>query len=519
MKPRIAVVSVSNKEGIVGFASGLAELGYEFVATGGTFSLLAEAGLPVRRVEEVTGFPEVLRGRVKTLHPAIHAGILARPCAEDEEELGKLGINQVDLVVANLYPFREAVAREDVTPLAALEEIDIGGVTLIRAAAKNFLRVGVVVSPDQYEGVLREMREQGGLSLKTRLELARAAFRHTALYEAAIASFFERLAPGEEGLILKGRPLFPEFFFLPLVKVADLRYGENPHQAAAFYREEGKRPSGLAGAKQLQGKELSYNNLRDLDAAFRLCREFEVPAAAVIKHATPCGVACASSLEEAVEKALAADPEASFGGIVGLNRPVDGKTALRLVEVFLEAVIAPAYDREALEVLAKKDSLRVLYMEELGWPGRELDVERVEGGLLVQEPDWGEAGDWNVVTKREPSLQEWEDLTFAWRVAKHVLSNAIVVARNRVTVGIGGGQVSRVGAARVALAQAGEKARGAVLASDGFLPFPDTVELAAAAGVTAVIQPGGSRRDAEVIARADAAGLAMVFTGRRHFRH
>ncbi len=519
-----AIISVSDKQGIAEFARALVDLGYHLISTGGTAAFLEEAGVSVERVEDVTGFPEILGGRVKTLHPKVHAGILARDLPEDRRQLEELDIQPISLVVVNLYPFEETVARTGVTVREALEKIDIGGPTMVRAAAKNFQRVAVVVNPNRYQQIIQELKEKGEISLATRLMLAQEAFWHTARYDAAIAGYLTGIKTPESLDISPEKEKYPSRLMIPLVKVADLRYGENPHQGAAFYREDTVPPYGVAGARQFHGKELSFNNILDLNAALNVVAEFEVPAAVVIKHSSPSGVACAATLAESYRRAYEANAVAAYGGVVGLNKTVDRDTAAALTETFLEAVIAPAYTEEALAVLKTKKNLRVLCAGEFADLYRGMDVKRVSGGYLLQDPD--AITDINslprmgrVVTKRHPDEKEWEDLIFSWIVVRHVFSNGIVLARDRQTVGIGGGQVSRVAAARIALTQAGEKARGAVLASDGFMPFPDTLEYAAKSGVTAVIQPGGSIRDEEVIAAADAAGMAMVFTGRRHFKH
>ncbi len=523
-----AIISVSDKEGIVEFAEALVELGFHIISTGGTAGLLERAGVEVERVDHLTGFPEILGGRVKTLHPKVHAGILARDLPEDREQLKRLDIKPISLVAVNLYPFRETVARPGVTLAEAIENIDIGGPALVRAAAKNYTRVAVVVNPNRYRQIVQELREKGEITLATRFSLAREAFWHTAVYDSAIASYLYGIdIPGDrpDVALQTGVQKFPSRLLLPLVKLTDLRYGENPHQQAAFYREETVSHYGVAAARQFQGKELSFNNILDLDAALRVVSDFEVPAAVVIKHNTPSGVACAPNLVDAFRQARQADPVAAYGGIVGLNKTVDRDTAEALTETFFEAVIAPAYSKEALTVLSGKKNLRVLSTGEFADLRKELDVKRVSGGFLIQDTDYADSnferlrGEGKVVTGRAPSDAEWEDLFFGWIVVKHVFSNGIVLARERKTVGIGGGQVSRVDAAWIALEKAGEKARGSVLASDGFLPFPDTIEKAAECGVTAVIQPGGSIRDEEVIAAADRAGMAMVFTGRRHFKH
>ena len=532
-----ALISVSDKRGIAEFARELVGLGWRLISTGGTAKALAQAGVPVQKVEDRTGFPEIMDGRVKTLHPKVHAGILAR-LPLDEAQLEQLGIEPIDLVVVNLYPFRETIARSGVTLEQAVEKIDIGGPSMLRAAAKNFARVTVVVNPERYPEVIGELREQGDTSPATRLELAREAFWHTAVYDTAIANYLYGLnvdetgsavdadlevAPDTSNFQLRTPIMFPLRMALPLAKVAGLRYGENPHQQAAFYRDETGLPYGLAGARQLQGKELSFNNILDLEAALRIASEFQATAAVVIKHNKPSGVACAPSLAEAFRKARDADAEAAYGGIIGLNMTVDRETAEIIRETFFEAVIAPGFSEEALSVLGDKKQLRLLATGECV-QRQGLDVKQVSGGFLLQEPD--QVMDLEQViqfsrtaTRLEPKVNQWDDLLFAWVVAKHVTSNGIVVARNEVTLGIGQGQVSRIDAVNIALGKAGARAKGAVLASDGFLPFADSVHSAAAAGVAAIIQPGGSLRDQEAIEAADAAGMVMVFTGSRHFKH
>ena len=518
-----ALISVSDKLGIAEFASALTELGYQLISTGGTARVLEEAGVEVERVEKVTGFPEILGGRVKTLHPGIHAGILARDLPEDKAQLEKLGIETISLVVVNLYPFQKTVSRSGIPVSEAVEQIDIGGPAMLRAAAKNFSRVAVVVNPNHYDQIIQELREQGEISLSTRLNLAQEAFRHTAQYDAAISSYLSGVSVQEDAVLSSAEVKFPAQMLLPLVKISDLRYGENPHQDAAFYREDSGQPYGVAGARQYHGKELSFNNILDLNAALSIAAEFEVPAAVVIKHSTPSGVSMADRLVDAYRRAYEADSLAAYGGIVGLNRTVDEETAIAMTETFLEAIIAPAYSEEALTILRSKKNLRILSTEFADLRAK-VDVKRVSGGFLLQDPD--SLGDLSglrqnakVVTKRSPSEDEWDDLIFSWIVTKHVSSNGIVIAKERQTIGIGCGQVSRVAAARIALAKAGKKAEGSVMASDGFLPFPDTIEYAAKSGVTALIQPGGSIRDEDVIAAADTAGVAVVFTGRRHFKH
>ncbi|MGQ9497084.1 MAG: bifunctional phosphoribosylaminoimidazolecarboxamide formyltransferase/IMP cyclohydrolase [Desulfotomaculales bacterium] len=510
---RRALISVSDKTGVGEFARGLAALGWEIVSTGGTARFLSEAGVPVIYVTEVTGFPEILGGRVKTLHPHIHGGILALRTPEHLNQLRELAIAPIDLVAVNLYPFKQTVAREGVTPEEAIENIDIGGPAMIRAAAKNYRYVVVVVNPARYAGVLNALCRTGDVPQELRLALAREAFAHTAHYDAVIAGYLNGLLPAPEP--------FPEEAAFPYELAEILRYGENPHQRAAFYRDVRVRGACVGNAVQLHGKELSYNNILDLNAALELVREFAGPAAVVIKHTNPCGAATAANLAEAYRKAFEGDPVSAFGGIVALNREVDEATAAAMAEVFLEAVIAPGFSLKALEVLKRKKNLRLLATGPLDAAPAGLQMRAVGGGLLVQEADravLGEEG-LRVVTKREPTPEELEELLFAFKVVKHVKSNAIVVSKGRQVLGVGAGQMNRVGAARIALAHAGEKARGAVLASDAFFPFADTVEEAARAGIAAIIQPGGSVRDEESVRAADAHNMAMVFTGIRHFRH
>ncbi|MGI9952232.1 bifunctional phosphoribosylaminoimidazolecarboxamide formyltransferase/IMP cyclohydrolase [Moorellaceae bacterium AZ2] len=510
---RRALLSVWDKTGLISFARGLVELGWEILSTGGTARALQEAGLPVTPVQAVTGFPAILDGRVKTLHPLLHGGILARRTPEHLAQLDELGIKPIDLVAVNLYPFQETIARPGSTVEEAIENIDIGGPAMVRAAAKNHEYVTVIVNPARYEEVLTCLRERGEVDLATRRKLAAEAFAHTAAYDAAIALYWQREVYGRES--------FPPSFFLVGLKLQDLRYGENPHQGAAFYRLPQVPAGSLAGSRQLQGKELSYNNIMDLDAAWSLVREFEEPVVTIIKHTNPCGTAKGETAAEAYRRAYEADPVSAFGGIVGCNRPVDKEMAEELVKTFLEAVIAPLFTPEALGILKSKPNMRLLAAGEGRAAGTVCQVRPVSGGFLIQQPDLYELKeqDLKVVTQRRPTPEELQDLLFAWKVVKHVKSNAIVVARKGVTLGVGAGQMNRVGAARLALEQAGEKARGAVLASDAFFPFADTVEAAAKAGITAIIQPGGSVRDEESIACADKYGLAMVFTGIRHFRH
>jgi len=504
-----ALLSVSDKTGLAEFAHGLAALGIELIATGGTARTLQEAGLTVTPVERVTGFPELLGGRVKTLHPAIHAGILAPRDPTSLNEIAAHGIAPIDLVVVNLYPFEATVAQPDVRLEDAVEQIDIGGVALLRAAAKNFDHVTTVVDPADYATVLDELRNAGNTSPETRARLAVKAFRHTAGYDAAIASYLAEVA------VKDGDPL-PDHLPLVLHKTQDLRYGENPHQRGALYRLP--RLRGLADAEQLHGKELSFTNVLDIDAAWALAHEFDAPAVAIIKHASPCGCAVGEPLVEAYRAALASDPVSAFGGIVGTNRPVDEATARAITEIFTEAVIAPDFTDAALAVLTQKKNLRLIRAPFA--PPATLDLRLLHGSAVAQEPDTVDyEGELQTVTERAPTEEELQALRFAWKVCRHVKSNAIVFARGTATVGIGTGQPSRVDSVKLAAMKAGERAQGAVMASDAFFPFPDGIEEAAKAGVTAVIQPGGSVRDAEVIAAANAHGMAMVFTGMRHFRH
>jgi phosphoribosylaminoimidazolecarboxamide formyltransferase/IMP cyclohydrolase len=503
---RRALVSVSDKEGVVELAGALHEAGVELISSGGTATEIAAAGIPVKKVSDVTGAPEILDGRVKTLHPKIHGGILADRRKESHiKELEEQGIEGIDLVVCNLYPFEKTVDREDVTEDDAVEQIDIGGPAMVRAAAKNFHSVAVVVNPARYPRIIDELKESGEISLETRRALSLEAFQHTSAYDSAISRW---MAGTDSDL--------PQRLVLLGEKVADLRYGENPHQGAAFYREGD--PAGVAALEQLHGKELSYNNILDTDAAWRLALELDGPGAAIIKHSNPCGVAIAGDLAEAYRLAYECDTTSAFGGIVGLNRACDVVTAQRIAEIFVEVVIAPDFDDAALEVLTGKKNLRIL-RGPTTLPVQP-DVRRVSGGFLVQSPDATDlADDAKVVTKAEPTAAQWDDLRFAWVVAKHVKSNAIVLAKDRTAVGVGAGQMSRVESTELAARRAGERAGGTVCASDAFFPFRDGLDAAVAAGAVAVIQPGGSVRDEEVIGAADEHRIPMVFTGRRHFRH
>jgi phosphoribosylaminoimidazolecarboxamide formyltransferase / IMP cyclohydrolase len=523
-----ALLSVWDKTGIVEFARGLRGLGVELLSTGGTAAALRSADVPVTELGDVTGFPEILGGRVKTLHPAVFGGLLAvRGDQAHMAELARHGIRPIDLVAVTLYPFEAAIAR-GVDLAVALEHIDIGGVTLLRAAAKNFEDVVVLSRPSQYEDVLEELRRTKSVCRETRWQLAGEAYTRTSGYDAAIARYF-----GASG------DAFPQHLVLAFEKIQDLRYGENPHQRGAFYREPGGGGPSVASARQVSGKALSYNNVYDLDTALQLVLEFHDPAAVVVKHAIPCGVGTGETIRDAYVSAREGDPVSAFGGVVALNRPVDRPAAEALAETFLEAVIAPGFGDDALAVLARKKNLRLMEVGPTRSPAARpvasarsaqppialewsaIDLRRVRGGLLIQERDDVDLleGSLRVVTSRSPTEREWMDLRFAWTVCRYVRSNAIVLARDRQVVGIGAGQMNRVEPVRLAVRQAGERARGAVMASEAFFPFPDAVEEAIKAGVTAVIHPGGSVRDAEVTAAAEVAGLAMVTTGIRHFRH
>ena len=524
-----ALVSVYDKTGIVEFAHALVKSKVEIVSTGGTAKLLRDAGLAVRDIADLTGWPEMLGGRVKTLHPKVHGGILfRRGVAGDRDQVRQQEIAPIDLVVVNLYPFEATAARPDLTVEELIENIDIGGPAMVRSAAKNMDSVAVVTDPADYAAVASELAASGGFSLATRVSLARKAFAATARYDGMIATELERLAVSGQGLALGERPLLPERVHIALARHAALRYGENPHQQAALYIPAGCAASGLAGARQLQGKELSYNNLVDLDAAWSLAQEFAGPAAVIIKHNNPCGVAEQATLAEAFRQALACDPVSAFGGVLAFNRPLDGEAAAEVAKLFVECVVAPGYTPGAQEALAGKRSLRLI---EIGTeqPSQAqsqpaalpLELKRISGGVLLQEQDRRPLleSELKVVTKRQPSGEEMAAMLFAWKVAKHVKSNAIVFARAGRTVGVGAGQMSRVDSVKLAVMKAVEPRAGSVVASDAFFPFPDGVEEAARAGAVAVIQPGGSVRDADVIAAADRLGISMVFTGVRHFRH
>ncbi len=511
-----ALISVSDKTGVADFAVGLAALGVEILSTGGTAKLLRENGLKVRDVSELTGFPEMLDGRVKTLHPKVHGGLLAvRSNPQHQQQVAEHGIEYIDLVAVNLYPFEKTAAKPGVQFEELIENIDIGGPSMIRSAAKNHQDVAVVVDAGDYAVVLEEMRKSGGcVSAETRTRLARKAFATTAAYDGAISTTLQKLADGA----------LPEALHLNYRKAMDLRYGENPHQKAALYFNPAAGGRGLAHARQLQGKELSYNNLVDLEAAWRLTQEFDEPTTAIIKHTNPCGIASGSTLAESVTRALEVDPVSAFGSVIAFNRKMDGATAEAMAKLFVEAVIAPGFEPAALERLAAKKNLRLMDMSATAGDDYGLQLKAVGGGVLVQTPDTlgTKPEEWKCVTERQPTEEEMRALAFAWRVVKHVKSNAIVYTRAGVLVGVGAGQMSRVDSVKLGATKARElkhSLEGTVIGSDAFFPFPDGVEEAAKAGATAVVQPGGSVRDQEVIAAANKLGLAMMFTGARHFRH
>ena len=512
MAKKRALISVSDKSGITNFAKELVSLGFELISTGGTKKALQNEGIPVMSVSDVTGFPEILEGRVKTLNPYIHGGLLAKQDdPEHQKQLEEHKIAPIQLVVVNLYPFQQTIEKPDVTVADAIENIDIGGPTMLRASAKNHQYVTVVVDPADYETVVTELKADGITTLETRRKLAAKVFRHTAAYDALIAQYMTELANEET----------PEKLTVTYELKQQLRYGENPHQQAAFYKKPLGSSFSIAAANQLHGKELSYNNINDADAALQIVKEFTEPAAVAVKHMNPCGVGIGATVYEAFTKAFAADPVSIFGGIIALNREVDAQTAAKLHEIFLEIIIAPSYSEEALEILTKKKNLRLLTLsfDQVNKP--EAKMVTIEGGLLVQDQDLFtlENAEITIPTKRQPTDEEWEALKLGWKIVKHVKSNAIVIASKDMTLGIGAGQMNRVGSAEIALKQAGEKAQGAGLASDAFFPMDDTVEAAAKAGITAIIQPGGSIRDADSIKKADEYGIAMVFTGVRHFKH
>ena len=514
-----ALISVYDKTGVIEFAQLLRKAGFDLVSTGGTHRTLAQEGeLPVQQVSDLTGFPEILDGRVKTLHPRIHGGLLARrESPEHMEELGRQGIEVIDLVVVNLYPFRETVSRLGVTLEDALENIDIGGPTILRAGAKNFPSITVVVDPADY-GWVGDQLSDSGLSFEERRRLAYKAFHHVSLYDTAVAQYLD-----QEGAVTESVEGLPQQLSLGYRRIDELRYGENPHQSAALYSTSSHNGGGggVAQAQQLHGKELSFNNLMDADAAWRAVSDFQEMAVVVIKHTNPCGLACHSDQAEAYRRAYSGDPVSAFGGIVGFNRTVTAAVAQEMSGVFYEVVVAPGFDPEALEILKKRRNLRILAVPPAAVEEAAYDLRPLTGGLLVQTWDTipEDPSSWKVVTERPPTREELEDLAFAWRAAKHVKSNAIVLARENTLLGMGAGQPNRVTSVHLALRAAGDGSRGSVLASDAFFPFADNIELAAEGGVTAIAQPGGSIRDEEVIAEANKHQMAMVFTGVRHFKH
>ncbi len=519
-----ALISVSDKTGIVDLGRELSKLGIEILSTGGTAKLLAENNVDVIEVSDYTGFPEMMDGRVKTLHPKIHGGLLGRR-GTDDAVMAEHYILPIDMVVVNLYPFTQTIARDDCTLPMAIENIDIGGPTMLRSAAKNHASVTVVVDAADYNRVLDEMKNnKGAVTDATRFDLATKTFEHTAKYDGAIANYLGTLIPDEKGTDGK-TTTFPRTFNSQYIKVQEMRYGENPHQDAAFFVEAGAKEASISTAKQLQGKELSYNNIGDTDAALECVKQFDdAPACVIVKHANPCGVATGKTLLEAYDRAYSTDPESAFGGIIAVNQELDGETASAIVErQFVEVIIAPSVSKAAIDVVAAKKNVRLLECGQ--WPtepANRYDFKRVNGGLLVQNADLLLHNELKVVTKREPTEQEMRDLLFTWKIAKFVKSNAIVYGKNNMTIGVGAGQMSRINSARIAgikAEHAGLEVPGSVMASDAFFPFRDGLDAASEVGITAVIQPGGSMRDDEVIAAANEHEIAMVFTGMRHFRH
>lgn len=518
-KIRRAIVSVSDKSGVASFAKALAQMGVEILSTGGTAKTLRENGISVKDISEHTGFPEIMDGRVKTLHPKVHGGLLGqRSKPEHVQKMREHGIFPIDLVAVNLYPFEATIAKEDCSLEDAIENIDIGGPTMLRSAAKNYPDVTVAVDPSDYDLILSELKEKGEVSVETNFRLAKKVFQHTARYDGAISNYLGQIEKGKKA------HQFPETFTFQVKKAQELRYGENPHQKAAFYREPLLTEPSVSNALQLQGKELSYNNILDLDSAYETVKEFEETAVIIIKHNNPCGAATSSTnMADAYRKARDCDSVSAFGGIVGFNRVVDPETAREMKDIFLEAIIAPGFDPEALEILKAKKDLRILRTPPLASFSvqKGFDFRKVVGGLLIQDRDLGKVSmdQWKVVTKRKPTEEEKRAMAFGWKVAKHVKSNAIVLAKEDRTVGIGAGQMSRIDSTRLAKMKAQVSTQGTVLASDAMFPFRDGIDAGAEAGATAIIQPGGSIRDDEVIAAADEYGIAMVFTGMRHFRH
>lgn len=509
-----ALISVSDKTNLIPFAKGLVACGYELISTGGTFKILEKENLPVIKIDEVTQFPEMLDGRVKTLHPNIHGGLLAlRDNAEHMSTCKVHNIDLIDLVVVNLYPFESTISKPNVTVEEAIENIDIGGPSMIRSASKNFRSVGVIVNPNNYDAVLAELKKNdGNLSYETKARLAFEAFTHTSQYDAVISNYFQ-------AHIIKSDDFFPQKLSPVLEKVTELRYGENPHQKAAFYKQN--NVVGLPTLQQLHGKELSYNNIADIESAVQIVSDFTEPAAAIIKHSNPCGAAIGRSISEAYKKAYDADPVSAFGSIIGLNRAVDKQTAKEIAKTFVEVVVSPDFEKDAFEILSQKPSIRLIKLDTLKHDDEKLIYKHVDGGFLVQTIDNKKtnANDWKVVSKAVPSDQLMSDLAFAFRMVKHVKSNAILIAKDGVAIGVGAGQMSRIEAVEIAVKKAGDSTKGAVLASDAFFPFKDSVEIAAKHQISAIIQPGGSKRDDESIEACNEHNISMLFTGIRHFKH
>jgi len=509
-----AIISVSDKTGIIEFAKELSDMGVEIISTGGTAKTLIDAGIKVVSISDVTGFPECLDGRVKTLHPNIFAGILAmRDRKEHMDTLEELNINTIDMVVVNLYPFKETIEKDGVLLEEAIENIDIGGPSMLRAAAKNYKAVTVITDPADYGMILTQLKETGEVNEKTRFKLAAKVFNHTAHYDSLIANYLWEKADMEK---------YPQLLTLTFEKAQDLRYGENPHQQAAYYKDPLKTVGMLHNAEQLNGKELSYNNINDANAALELLKEFNEPACVAIKHANPCGVGIGENIFEAYKKAYEGDPVSIFGGIVAVNEEVDASTAEEMAKIFLEIIIAPSYSDDALKILKEKKNLRVLKLDSIKFrPEKAFELKRVSGGLLVQDSDYADFSieDIKYVTVKKPTEEQMKDLLFAWKVVKHVKSNAIVIAKDGKTLGIGPGQTNRIWSAQMSIDRAGEQVKGAVMASDAFFPFSDVAEAAANAGLSAIIQPGGSIRDEDSIEACNKAGIAMIFTGMRHFKH
>jgi phosphoribosylaminoimidazolecarboxamide formyltransferase/IMP cyclohydrolase len=510
-----ALISVSDKTGIVEFAEELQKLGVEIISTGGTAKTLGDAGIKVINISDITGFPECLDGRVKTLHPKVHGGLLAiRSNQEHMKQIKELGIDTIDMVVINLYPFKKTILKENVELEEAIENIDIGGPTMIRAAAKNYQDVVVIVDPADYQSVLEEMKTSKDVSLKSKFKLAYKVFEHTCHYDTLIAKYL-REKIGEEA--------FPETLTLTFEKAQDMRYGENPHQMAVFYKEVGKNKGCITSAKQLHGKELSYNNINDANGALELLKEFDEPTVVAVKHANPCGVASADNIYDAYVKTYESDPVSIFGGIIAANREIDAKTAEEINKIFIEIVIAPSYTEDALKILTQKKNIRIMQLDDISakLPEGTLEMKKVAGGLLVQNVNREVLNEAEIkcVTDKKPTAEQNEDFVFAMKVVKHTKSNGIVIVKNKQTLGVGPGQTNRVMAAKIAIEYSGERAKGAVLGSDAFFPFSDCVEAAAKAGITAIVQPGGSIRDQESIDACNKYGIAMVFTGMRHFKH